>query len=309
MKEQPNVEYVRTVEEAFVPVLKTKIDDIELDILFARLALKNIPPDQELKSIDLLKNLDQKCVRSLNGCRVTDDILSLVPNHESFKLALRAVKYWAKKRCIYSNAMGYLGGVSWAMLVARTCQLYPNALASVVLLKFFYVFSQWNWPKPVLLRNNSEDYENLGFQVWDCRTNLHDRYHLMPIITPSYPQQNSTFNVTISTRNIMMSEFKLAKDVCEQVLAGKLEWKDLFEPLNFFGKYIHFIVVICSNQAEWVGLLESKMRLLGRFLVIFFAFSQSKTNRYASPFILQPPSSKTGMPTNDQHCTFESKLI
>ena len=203
-------------------------------------------------------------MRSLNGCRVTDDILSLVPNHESFKLALRAVKYWAKKRCIYSNAMGYLGGVSWAMLVARTCQLYPNALASVVLLKFFYVFSQWNWPKPVLLRNNQEDYENLGFQVWDCRTNVHDRFHLMPIITPSYPQQNSTFNVTISTRNIMMNEFKLALQICEQVLDGKLEWKDLFEPLNFFGKYLHFIVVVCSNQAEWVGLLESKIRLLGR---------------------------------------------
>lgn len=109
MKEQPNVEYVRTVEEAFVPVLKTKIDNIELDILFARLALKNIPQDQELRNIELLRNLDQKCVRSLNGCRVTDDILSLVPNHESFKLALRAVKYWAKKRCVYSNAMGYLG--------------------------------------------------------------------------------------------------------------------------------------------------------------------------------------------------------
>jgi len=262
MSEQPNVEYVRTVEEAFVPVLKTKIDDIELDILFARLALKNIPSDQELRSIELLRNLEPKCVRSLNGCRVTDDILSLVPNHESFKLALRAVKYWAKKRCIYSNAMGYLGGVSWAMLVARTCQLYPTALASVILWKFFYVFSQWNWPKPVLLRNNNEDFENLGFPIWDPRTNISDRYHLMPIITPSYPQQNSTFNVTISTRNIIINEFNKAKEICEQVHSGILEWKDLFEPLNFFGKYTHFIMVICSSQAEWTGLLESKIRLL-----------------------------------------------
>lgn len=32
MREQPNVEYVRTVEEAFVPVLKTKIEGIELDV-------------------------------------------------------------------------------------------------------------------------------------------------------------------------------------------------------------------------------------------------------------------------------------
>jgi len=36
----PAVEYARAVEEAFVPVIKTKIEGIELDILFARLALK-----------------------------------------------------------------------------------------------------------------------------------------------------------------------------------------------------------------------------------------------------------------------------
>ena len=105
----PNCEYVRAVEEAFVPVIKTKIEGIELDILFARLALKNIPPEQELRDGSLLKNLDEKSVRSLNGSRVTDDILLLVPNHESFRLALRAVKLWAKRRGIYSNALGYLG--------------------------------------------------------------------------------------------------------------------------------------------------------------------------------------------------------
>ena len=46
-------------------------------------------------------------------------------------------------RGIYSNAMGYLGGVSWAMLVARVCQLYPNAAASLLVQKFFLVFSKW----------------------------------------------------------------------------------------------------------------------------------------------------------------------
>ena len=41
--------------------------------------------------------------------------------------------------------LGYLGGVSWAMLVARVCQLYPNAAPSSLVQKFFLVFSKWKW--------------------------------------------------------------------------------------------------------------------------------------------------------------------
>ena len=237
---------------------------IELDILFARLALKNIPADQELRSGVLLKNLDERSVRSLNGCRVTDDILLLTPNHTSFRLALRAVKLWAKRKGIYSNSLGYLGGVSWAMLVARTCQLYPKASAAILLQKFFLVFSQWPWPKPVLLRHNEDDsHPELGFPVWDPRTSLFDRNHLMPIITPSYPQQNSTFNVTSSTRSIITNQFKESLEVIESIIERKTSWHTLFEPIKFFQKYKHFIALISSSHPNWIGLVESKIRLLG----------------------------------------------
>ncbi|KAM0735135.1 Poly(A) polymerase gamma [Formica fusca] len=265
LKMQEEVTDLRAVEEAFVPVIKMNFDGIEIDMLFAKLTLKEIPDTMDLKDDMLLKNLDQKCVRSLNGCRVTDEILRLVPNIENFRLALRAIKLWAKRHGIYSNVLGYLGGVSWAMLVARTCQLYPNAVAATLIEKFFLVFSQWKWPQPVLLKQ--PDTVNLGYPVWDPRVNVSDRYHLMPIITPAYPQQNSTFNVSVSTRTIMQEAFENGLGITEEIIIGKATWDKLFEPPNFFGKYKHYIVLLArsssaEDQLEWCGLVESKIRHL-----------------------------------------------
>ncbi|XP_033625951.1 poly(A) polymerase beta-like [Asterias rubens] len=266
LRGMPEVKDLRAVEEAFVPVIKMVFDEIEMDVLFARLALQIIPENLDLTDDSLLKNLDQKCVRSLNGCRVTDEILNLVPNKENFRLALRAIKLWAKKRGVYSNALGFLGGVSWAMLVARTCQLYPNVAPSTLVHKFFLVFTQWVWPQPVLLKQPKTGTD-LTFPVWDPRVNVSDRFHLMPIITPAFPQQNSTYNVTQSTKFIMEQEMKEGLSVTQQIIHGKATWDKLFEATNFFQKYKHYIVLTASagsvdHHLEWVGLVESKIRIL-----------------------------------------------
>ncbi|XP_018595700.2 poly(A) polymerase gamma isoform X1 [Scleropages formosus] len=265
LKKHEEIKELRAVEDAFVPVIKFKFYGIEIDLLFARLALHTIPDHLDLRGDFLLRNLDIRCIRSLNGCRVTDEILHLVPNKENFRLTLRAIKLWAKRRGIYSNVLGFLGGVSWAMLVARTCQLYPNAIAATLVYKFFLIFSKWEWPNPVLLKQPEESHLNLP--VWDPRVNPADRYHLMPIITPAYPQQNSTYNVSTSTRAIVTEEFKYGLSVTEDILLGKADWSRLFEPPNFFQKYKHYIVLTASasteeSHLEWIGLVESKIRVL-----------------------------------------------
>ncbi|VVC43164.1 Polymerase, nucleotidyl transferase domain,Poly(A) polymerase, RNA-binding [Cinara cedri] len=265
LKENPTINYVRAVEEAFVPVIKMIIQGIEIDMLFARLALKEVHEDTDLQQDDLLRNLNPKCVRSLNGYRVTDSILRLVPNRESFKKTLIAIKLWAKRKRVYSNALGYLGGVSWAMLVARICQLYPNAVPATLIHKFFLIFSKWQWPQPVLLKPSY--YLDLGYPVWDPRVNMLDRTHVMPIITPVYPQQNSTFNVSNSTLKIIQEEFKTSLDIMGEILTGESSWSKLFQPSKFFTKYKYFLSITvfanCDEDLfEWRGLVESKLRFL-----------------------------------------------
>ncbi|OBS67084.1 hypothetical protein A6R68_04374, partial [Neotoma lepida] len=103
------------------------------------------------------------------------------------------------------------------------------------------------WPNPVLLKQPEEC--NLNLPVWDPRVNPSDRYHLMPIITPAYPQQNSTYNVSVSTRMVMVEEFKQGLAITDEILLSKAEWSKLFEAPNFFQKYK-------------VGLVESKIRIL-----------------------------------------------
>ena len=97
LRVQDEVTDLRPVPDAFVPVIKFCFDGIDIDLVFARLALKEVEEDQDLSDPMLLRNLDQKCVRSLNGCRVTDEILKQVPNVENFRLTLRCIKLWAKK--------------------------------------------------------------------------------------------------------------------------------------------------------------------------------------------------------------------
>ncbi|NXR18154.1 PAPOG polymerase, partial [Cinclus mexicanus] len=265
LKNLGEVKNLRAIEDAYVPVIKFEFEGIEIDLVFAKLSLPTVSDDLDLRDDSCLKSLDIRCIRSLNGSRVTDEILRLVPNLENFRLTLRAVKLWAKRRGVYSNIMGFLGGVSWAMLVARICQLYPNALASTLVNKFFLIFSKWDWPKPVLLKRLEESFLNLP--VWDPRVNPSDRYHVMPIITPAYPQQNSTYNVSMSTRAVMVEEFQRGLEVTDEILKGKSDWSKLFEPLNFFQKYKHYIVLTASAFTEehhlnWIGLVESKIRVL-----------------------------------------------
>lgn len=265
LKERDDVTEVAAVPEAYVPLIKTKFMGISIDFLFARIPLPRIDDALELRDDNLLKNLDERDVRSLGGSRVTDEILRLVPNVHVFRLALRCIKLWAGRRAIYANVLGFLGGVAWAMLVARICQLYPNEVAGAIVSRFFLILLQWKWPQPVLLKPIEDG--PLPIRVWNPRLYPTDRLHRMPIITPAYPSMCATHNVTQSTQMVMTQEFQRGSEIVDRIFLGKATWKELFEKHDFFHRYKYYLQVIASSgsadlQLKWEGTVESKLRQL-----------------------------------------------
>ncbi|KAM5345559.1 hypothetical protein ACJ41O_011420 [Fusarium nematophilum] len=255
------------VTDAFVPIIKFEYLGISIDLIFSRIIQKQLAPDfNDLKDSGLLRGLDEAELRSLNGTRVTDEILALVPEQATFKLALRAIKLWAQRRAVYANIMGFPGGVAWAMLVARVCQLYPKATPSVIVNKFFLVIKQWRWPQPVLLK--PIEGGPLPVRVWNPRLYKGDSFHLMPVITPAYPSMCATFNITRSSMTVINRELARALQISESIMVGKRPWSDLFVKHTFFTSgYKYYISVISAAKTKdghkiWSGYVESKVRML-----------------------------------------------
>ncbi|CUM68287.1 uncharacterized protein PRCAT00006009001 [Priceomyces carsonii] len=272
LKERPELEEIAPVPDAFVPIIKMEFGGISIDLNFARLDIPRVPKDLTLNDKNLLRNIDEKDLRALNGTRVTDEILTLVPKPTVFKHALRCIKMWAQQRAIYANVFGFPGGVAWAMLVARICQLYPNAVSAVIIEKFFHIYSQWSWPQPVLLKQIEDG--PLQVRVWNPRLYPHDRQHRMPVITPAYPSMCATHNITSSTQKIILEEFKRGTDIMNQISINKKTWGDLLERHKFFFKYKFYLCIVAASKGsyeehiKWSGMVESKLRLLVQKLEI-----------------------------------------
>ncbi|SBS85220.1 poly(A) polymerase PAP, putative [Plasmodium ovale] len=300
LQQDKNVKKLQALPETYTPIIQFIYDDVDIDLLLATLPYRTLKDcHYSLDNDYILKNLDEVTVRSLNGIRVADLILNSVPNKEHFRNTLRFIKLWAKSRGIYSNILGFLGGISWSLLTAKVCQLYPNYNISQLICKFFRVYSIWNWKYPVLIQNikkyNIEGLKN--FPIWDPEKNIKDKLHVMPIITPAFPCMNSTHNVTYCTRSILIEEFKRAHSIIHyaelnpdasvtQIMGhvngmansgsvggsiggsvGGSVWTCILEPLDLFSTYRHFLHIQIMGTSEliynsWKGWIESKIRLL-----------------------------------------------
>ena len=208
--------------------------EVKVDLLFVRLPIPGPLPAPDLLPLDddaVLVGMDSASVKGLNGVRSATMIMSMIdhPNPRVYLDALRIVRKWAKSRILYGFKYGFLGGISWAISVAtvytdllremdeKGIDLVsnvtgePTVTACVIVRTFFARMCCWEWPEPVeLCHYRDKPLLNFAVRPWDPKTSRHDAQHVMPVLTPVRPVQNTSTSVTRSTREVLRQEFWLA---------------------------------------------------------------------------------------------------
>jgi len=72
----------------------------------------------------------------------------------------------------------------------------------------------------------------------------------MAVITPAYPSMNSTYNVSVSTLDLMKSEFIRGVKVCSEIDKGEKKWDDLFVKTDFFQRYKVYVQTDIISPTE-----------------------------------------------------------
>lgn len=293
LEKDERVSKVLSIQTAYTPIIKFYLNGINIDMLFGRVSnneklvqfhetRRHTTTTQDgeyfIDDQDLV-GVDELTVRSINGVRVTQYIESIVADHiDDFRVCLCAIKQWAAINGIYSNVLGFLGGVNYAILLAKVClESFPNlnesCHPSVLLKLFFRKYAFHKWPLPIMLTtkiSHNAPPKVKKIQVWDPKLNPRDARHVMPIITPAYPSMNSSYNVGFPQLRRIQEEMIQAAILLEEREGG---WKNLFRKTSFFQRHSNFLQIKVSSSSSssssnatdhtnWMRFCQTKLRLL-----------------------------------------------
>jgi poly(A) polymerase len=219
----------RFVADAAIPMLKLSLGGVHFDVSYASRpeGVEPCPPAELLARYG--EQLDTAGFRSLNGWADSSALLEAVAREgaglERFRVVLRAVRAWAKARGVYSHALGFLGGLSWAVMAAWSCMRAPREAASTderLLAHFFETFAAWPWPQPVTVTAETARYRPEG------------KRDLMPVVAPALPPRNTARNVSRSTLQVLRDEFSHGSELVQEARKKGTEaaWGALFEPAD-----------------------------------------------------------------------------
>ncbi|KAL3089414.1 hypothetical protein niasHT_027784 [Heterodera trifolii] len=249
--------------EEMIEKLGNQIETVDQEIEMQKDDDKN---DQSVlinKKEQMLRSL-----RSLAGFHSNLRLLDMVTDKENFQKMLLTLKLWAKSHYIYNNALGFFNGTSLAILAAKIMLLYPDATVPFLLERFFLTYATWEWPMPVQIaevRPNS----SLNWNAWNEKQNGMGTYSMlkMPVITPGFPESNSTHLMNHQTEKIIKMAINDALKLLHSSAENhKEKWSHLLaEHIKFNKKYSqHFTVTCVASDLnmfdEFCGFVVKRIR-------------------------------------------------
>ncbi|KAL3070225.1 hypothetical protein niasHS_016576 [Heterodera schachtii] len=252
----------------------TKIEEMigKLDNKIKQLKEEEDRNDQA--SLTNAKEQMLKSLRSLAGYHSNLKLLEMVKKNNNFHKLLLVLKLWAKSNYIYNNAMGFFNGTSLGVLAAKIVLLYPEATVQFLLERFFFTYSSWEWPLPVQIaeiRPNS----SLNWNAWDEQNLLLSQYGsggaysklMIPVITPGFPESNSTYLINWQTTKIIKNALDEAFKLFHSSKSENEKLPVLFEQqIKFHEKYSQYFAITCVASDlnmfnEFCGFVVTRIRV------------------------------------------------
>ncbi len=201
------------VVDAVVPVIKLSIEGVAVDLQLARYPAALPLVDPVALTEPQRARLSTADARAAAGCLEAEAILAAVGDRAAdFRLALRMVRAWAAARRIDSHALGYPGGISWAILLAATPpqpdpERWLEALLSGLL--------EWTG-------------EPLGLDLPASMTSPDPAC----ILTTVAPRVNSVRNMIPATRSVLLAEVARGLERVWEIREGARPWSALLQPVD-----------------------------------------------------------------------------
>eukprot|EP01083_Nonionella_stella_P050029 133192_1 len=285
LETDPRVTDILQLRHAFVPLLKFSFEGIDIDLVYAQWDIEVIDTDHKKEDINVFSSnfvKDQDTLFSLNGVRSTQTIKKLIPNKCIFEKTLRIIKFWAQQRAIYSNVMGFLGGISWSIMTALICIQHPKAINCVEIIKeFFAKYKDYDeYPTSSICLDHAL-YDKMYDDDKDDEISFNDfiEYRrnefaeIMPILTPARPSMNCAYNVIESTKSLIIEELRRGYEITTTTSA--IDWNQLFSVRHLIDTtsaiyddenvYIRIQCVPDPTNLfykKWSAFVESKIRNL-----------------------------------------------
>lgn len=141
-------------------------------------------------------------------------MVQAVPSAAVFKCVLKLVRFWAKRRGIYSVNCGYFSGITLSVMVARVCQDFPELQPPCMLHKFFTRYADSDWRDPVQLQMKTKGRNLIASHLSALDRISND---VMVVLVPIDEIKNTSYRVSDHTFQTICTELQRAKLILQKL--------------------------------------------------------------------------------------------